>query len=153
MLFIDLLLADGLNFELKPVKEVVSGSLGGSATLQWNITKENITDQLFTANLFLLGPPRKQLYTYNDVTKSPVKPRGEDIFGERISADIQGGETYEVKLRNLSFSDKASFQLVAQINRGDVTSNIKRSTVQLIVEGMGHIFICCSYFLKGRKGF
>ena len=135
------------------MKEVVRGSLGGNEKLRWNIKKENKTDQLFTANLFLLGPPRRQLYTFNDATKSPVKSPGEDIFGERISADIQGGETYEVKLQNLSFSDKASFQLVAQINRGDITSNIKRSTVQLIVEGMGHIFICCSYLLKGRKGF
>ena len=153
MLFIDLLSADCLDFELTPVKEMVLGSLGGNEKLQWNIKKENKTDQLFAANLFLLGTPRRQLYILSAVTKSPIKPSGEDIFGERISADIQGGETYEVKLQNLSFSDEASFQLVAQINRGDITSNIKRSTVKLIVEGMGHIFICCSYFLKGRKGF
>ena len=140
----DLLSADCLDFELAPVEEVVRGSLGGNATLQWNIKKENKTDQLFTANLFLLGPTPKQLYNLDGVTKLPVKQVAEGTFGERISANIQGGETYEVKLQNLSFSDSASFQLVAQINRGDATSNIRRSTIQLIVEGMVHIFICYS---------
>ena len=134
MLFIDLLSADCLDFELTPVQKVVFGSVGGNATLQWNIMKENETDQLFTANLLLLGTQPKQLYSLSSVTWLPVKAAGENTFGQRISANIQGGKTYEVKLQNLSFSDKASFQLVAQINRGDdATSKIKRSTIQLIV--------------------
>ena len=136
MLFIGLLSADCLDFELPPVEKAVRGSLGGNATLQWNIKKENKTHQLFATNLFLFGPTSKQLYNLDAVTRLPVKQVAENAFGERISANIPGGETYEVKLQNLSYSDKASFQLVAQINRGDATSNIKRSAIQLIVEGM-----------------
>ena len=123
------------------MEEVVHGSLGGNANLQWNIKKENKTDQLFTANLILLGTTAKLLYTLSSVTQLP-ETVGREIFGERISAVIQGGITYEVKLENLSYSDKGSFELVAQINRGDITSNIKRSIIQLIVEGMKHIVVC-----------
>ena len=131
------------------MKQVVRGSIGGNEKLQWNIKKRNKTDLLFTANLFLLGTNGRQLYTLSSVTMLPVKVMRENIFGERISANIQGGETYEVKLQNLSYSDKAFFQLVAQIYRGDTTSKIRRSTIQLIVEGMKHIvvYFSCSYIV------
>ena len=153
MVFINLFSADCLDFELKPVEVVVHGSLGGNGNLQWNIKRENKTDQLFTANLFLVGPTLKQLYSLDAVTHLPVKLAAEDTFGERISANIQDGKTYEVKLQNLSYSDKASFQLVVQINRGDATSNIKRSRIQLIVEGMKQygslLFLFLQSFGKG----
>ena len=71
------------------------GSIGGNVTLQWNIIKENDTDQLLVANLILIGGTSlRTLYTLDPGTQKPLPVVAEKIYGNRITADINDGKTY-----------------------------------------------------------
>lgn len=65
-----------------------------------------------------------------------------NIFGDRISAFIRNGKTYETILTNLKYNDTNSFQLEVGIRRVD-SSRKKRGIINLLVEGMVNV-ICFS---------
>ena len=65
------------------------GSIGGNVTLQWDINKENDTDQLLVANLILIGGTSlRTLYTLDPGTKKPLPVVAEKMYGNRITAGI-----------------------------------------------------------------
>lgn len=118
---------------------MVSGSLGRSITLKWNMLKESDTDTFFTASLVLAGTAQRILYILDTITQKPVDAGAGNIFGKRIKADIIEGKSYVITLQHLNYRDSNSFGLIAQVRRGDFTSSIKKSTIQLLVKGMEHL--------------
>ena len=103
---------------------MVSGSLGRSITLKWNMLKESDTDTFFTASLVLNGTAQRILYILDTITQKPVDAGAENIFGKRIKADIIEGKSYVITLQHLNYRDLNSFGLIAQVRRGDFTSSI-----------------------------
>ena len=63
---------------------MVSGSLGRSTTLKWNILKESDTDTFLTTNLVLIGTAQRVLYILDTITPKQVDAGAENIFGNRI---------------------------------------------------------------------
>ena len=124
------------DFMLASEKRIVSGLISKSVTLQWSIVKENSMDRLATANLYLLGRTESHLYSISPITNMALDIKAQNIFGERISADIKSEATYLITLQNLQYNDSGSFRLEAQVRCGDVLSKIKKSVVQLNVLGM-----------------
>ena len=119
------------------------GSIGGNVTLQWDIIKENDTDQLLVANLILIGGTSlRTLYTLDPGTQKPLPVAAEKIYGNRITADINDGKTYLLSLQKLDYSDPSFFELTVLITRGHIASTVKKSITQLTVEGVDHIIIC-----------
>ena len=118
---------------------MVSGSLGRSITLKWNMLKESDTDTFFTASLVLAGTAQRILYMLNTITQKPLDAGAENIFGKRIKADIIEGKSYVITLQHLNSRDSNSFELIAQVRPDDFTSSIKKSTIQLLVKGMEHL--------------
>lgn len=137
-----------LDFDLTPKKRIVTGSLGGKVTLQWDIIKENDKDQFVTASLILVGDTQKTLYTLDPNTQKPLLGDAESIFGNRTVAEIKDGKTYLLTLQKLNYNDANVFELMIITLRGDVTSIRKKSVIHLIVEGMKHIIICHSVSTK-----
>ena len=142
--YIYLLVQCKLDVELTAVKDKVTGPLGGSATLQWNINKTDENAVFQTLNLILLRDPPETLYNLNPTKQTPAIVEATKLFADRIKAEIKGGNTYLLELKMLNYSDENLFQLVIGISRGDETSNLKRKNITLIVEGMRHIIICYS---------
>ena len=128
-------------FELTPEKGVVAGSIGGDATLQWNIIKEKDTDNFMTASLILVGRTQKTLYTLNPATQKPLPGYAEKIFGNRISSEIKDGKTYLLTLQKLNYNDANSFELRILIIRGGFLSIQKTAVIRLIAEGMNYMII------------
>ena len=119
------------------------GSIGGNVTLQWDIIKENDTDQLLVANLILIGGTSlRTLYTLDPGAQKPLPVVAEKIYGNRITADINDGKTYLLSLQKLDYSDASFFELTFLITRGHIASTVKKSIIQLTVEGVDHIIIC-----------
>ena len=119
------------------------GSIGGNVTLQWDIIKENDTDQLLVANLILIGGTSlRTLYTLDPGAQKPLPVVAEKIYGNRITADINDGKTYLLSLQKLDYSDASIFELTVLITRGHIASTVKKSIIQLTVEGVDHIIIC-----------
>ena len=119
------------------------GSIGGNVTLQLDIIKENDTDQLLVANLILIGGTSlRTLYTLDPGTQKPLPVVAEKIYGNRITADINDGKTYLLSLQKLDYSDARFFELTVLITRGHIASTVKKSIIQLTVEGVDHIIIC-----------
>ena len=119
------------------------GSIGGNVTLQWDIIKENDTDQLLVANLILIGGTSlRTLYTLDPGAQKPLPVVAEKIYGNRITADINDGKTYLLSLQKLDYSDARFFELTVLITRGHIACTVKKSIIQLTVEGVNHIIIC-----------
>ena len=119
------------------------GSIGGNVALQWDIIKENDTDQLLVANLILIGGTSlRTLYTLDPGAQKPLPVVAEKIYGNRITADINDGKTYLLSLQKLDYSDASFFELTVLITRGHIASTVKKSIIQLTVEGVDHIIIC-----------
>ena len=129
-----------MDFTLAPEKKIVSGHKGKSVTLQWNIIKENITDQLAAANLYLLGTVESHLYAIDLFTERVLGIKAKNIFGERISANIKNDTKCLLILQNLQYGDANYFRLEVQIRCGGVLSKIKKSMIQLNVLGMKKFF-------------
>ena len=127
--------------------------VGENAILQWNIEKENNTDQIEDASLFLLfGNDNKLLFFLNPLDKTDVsKVSVEDRFDKRIEAEIQESKTYLVKIQNLTYKDTSRFELQVRIARkvggAQILSLTKSKIIQLVVGGMEHMIFCylCSY--------
>ena len=116
---------------------MVTASVGGNVTLQWNIKKQNNTDQLEAATLILIGgATNRTLCTLDPSTQKPLLAKTEVTFGNRIAADIKYGRTYLLTLQKLNYSDANYFELNIVIIRGDVTSIVKKAIIKLVVEGM-----------------
>ena len=119
------------------------GSIGGNVTLQWDIIKENDTDHLLVANLILIGGTSlRTLYTLDPGAQKPLPVVAEKIYGNRITADINDGKTYLLSLQKLDYSDASFFELTVLITRGHIASTVKKSIIQLTVEGVDHIIVC-----------
>ena len=119
------------------------GSIGGNVTLQWDIIKENDTDQLLVANLILIGGTSlRTLYTLDPGAQKPLPVVAEKKYGNRITADINDGKTYLLSLQKLDYSDASFFELTVLITRGHIASTVKKSIIQLTVEGVDQIIIC-----------
>ena len=132
---------------------MVSKRVGENAILQWNIEKENNTDQIEDANLsFLFGNGKKLLFVLNPFNKTDVsKLSAEDRFDKRIEAEIQDSKTYLVKIQNLTYKDTSRFELQVRISRkvgeAQILSLSKSKIIQLVVGGMEHMIFCyfCFY--------
>ena len=122
--------------------------VGENAILQWNIEKENNTDQIEDANLFLLfGNDNKLLFFLNPLDKTDVsKVSVEDRFDKRIEAEIQESKTYLVKIQNLTYEDTSRFELQVRLSRkvggAQILSLTKSKIIQLFVGGMEHMIFC-----------
>ena len=127
---------------------MVSKRVGENAILQWNIEKENNTDQIEDANLFLLfGNDNKLLFFLNPLDKTDVsKVSVEDRFDKRIEAEIQESKTYLVKIQNLTYEDTSRFELQVRLSRKvggtQILSLTKSKIIQLFVGGMEHMIFC-----------
>ena len=116
---------------------MVTGSIGGNVTLQWNIIKQNNTDKLVVATLFLIGgTTNKTLFTLDPSTQKPFAYTENTTLGNRIAADIIYGRTYLLTLQKLNYSDANVFELEIVTIRGNVPSTVKRAIIKLVVEGM-----------------
>ena len=122
--------------------------VGENAILQWNIEKENNTDQIEDANLFLLfGNDNKLLFFLNPFDKTDLsKVSVEDRFDKRIEAEIQESKTYLVKIQNLTYEDTSRFELQVRLSRKvggtQILSLTKSKIIQLFVGGMEHMIFC-----------
>ena len=127
---------------------MVSKRVGENAILQWNIEKENNTDQIEDANLsFLFGNGKKLLFVLNPFNKTDVsKLSAEDRFDKRIEVEIQESKTYLVKIQNLTYKDTSRFELQVQLSRkvvgGKFLSLAKSKIIELFVGGMEHMIFC-----------
>ena len=119
------------------------GSLGGSATLQWNIVVKNSTYKYFSANLISLGTGARTLYILDPNTQQLTNFGAEEFYGNRVSAIIEGGNTCLFKLKNLNYSDENSFKLEIVLRPSDAEpiSGAKSAVIKLIVEGKEHLMI------------
>ena len=117
---------------------MVTGRVGGNVTLQWNIIKQNDTDQLVAATLILIGSTRNRtLCTLDPSTQKPLLAYTENsTLGNRIAADIKYGRTYLLTLQKLNYNDTNFFELEIVIIRGNVPSIVKKSIIKLVVKGM-----------------
>lgn len=79
--------------------------------------------------------PLRPLFVLNKATLQPGDFGATKLFGERISAFIIDGKTYQLTLANLKYNDANSFQLEVGIMRYD-SIKMKRATMHLLVEGM-----------------
>ena len=126
---------------MKPEKGVITGNIGGNATLQWNIIKEKKTDEFMTASLILIGNTQRTLYTLDPATQRPLLGYADEIFGNRITPEIKDGKTYLLTLHNLKYNDANSFELRILIIRDGFLSIRKTAVIRLIVEGMNYMMI------------
>ena len=127
-------------------EKIVSKVEGETATLQWNIIK-NDTVELFSADLYLLGSPDIVLYRLGG-DKQPSKERtAQNLFGERITASITDSKTYVVTLKDVNYNESNSFKLDVGI-RVSGTGFFSEATIKLIVTGMLHIIFL---FLKSES--
>ena len=145
LLYIYILVDCQIDFELKAEQKLVTGSFGGSVTLQWNILKQNDTDRLQTATSIIVKTSQDTLYNLAIATQKPADVKASILFPNRMVADIIDGKTYLLTLQNLNYNDSNSFQLIVGIGRGLLTSNLKRVLIQLIVKGMEHVIFSIFY--------
>ena len=98
---------------------------------------------MLVANLILIrGASVRTLYTLNPATQKPLPVVAEEIYGNRIAADINDSKTYLLLLQKLDYSDASFFELAVLITRGHIASTVKKSIIELTVEGIDHIIIC-----------
>ena len=145
LLYIYILVDCQLDFVLKAEQKLVTGSFGGIVTLQWNILKQNDTDRLQTATIIIGKTSQDTLYNLDVATQKSAGVKASILFPNRMVADIIDGKTYLLTLQNLNYNDSNSFQLIAGIGRGFLTSNLKRVLIQLIVKGMEHVIFSIFY--------
>ena len=130
---------------------VVTKSVGETALLQWNIEKGNNEDTITTAVLTLLkGSSRTALYTLNLNEQKPLALGNvtTEVFGDRMTADIKGGEMYLVTLRKLIFNDANVFELAVETGQGTFESGTQRVNIELRVQGMEEYNHLLFFFLK-----
>ena len=102
------------------------------------------SDELATANLYLLNPKRF-LSFLRPGRDQPSQEDAKEIFGERISASINKDKNiYQLTLQNLKYNDTSLFQLEVGIKRGSVTIS-KTATINLLVKGMVNMIFFSSY--------
>ena len=98
---------------------------------------------MLVANLILIGGTSlRTLYTLDPGTQKPLSVVAEKIYGNRIAADINDGKIYLLLLQKLDYSDASFYELTVLITRGHIASTVRKSIIQLTVEGVDHIIIC-----------
>lgn len=98
------------------------------------------------------GTDSELLFNINTQTQQPqVVESGRGIFGDRISAIINNGKTYQLKLENLNYNDSVTFKLDAQTRNNRVSSAIDIGEIKLTVKGREYFSICSLAAANVRK--
>ena len=113
---------------------VVYKNKGEDATLQWNVININ-SKELFIADLFLCRSPITMLYRLGGNKQPIAQVTSKKLFGKRMTAVIQNGATYILKLENVKYNDTNSFTLELGIRSG-ARVFFKEATIKLHVKGM-----------------
>ena len=118
-------------FTLTPLEDKVTGVLGSSVTMQWDIKKTNRSDTINTAKLELIQSDKNILLfaAINEELRKEKNAKTELI--NRVSARIENSEKCLLTVTDLQYNDTYSFQLSVIVSRGDSNSDTVRATITI----------------------
>ena len=118
-------------FTLTPLKDKVTGVLGSSVTMQWDIKKTNRSDTINTARLELIQSD-KSILLFAAIDEELFKEKNvKTELINRVSARIENSEKCLLTVTDLQYNDTYSFQLSVSVNRGDFNSDTMRVAITI----------------------